>query len=210
MNEFWESNFLGKRTIWGWQPADTTLAVKALFRENNINKILIPGFGYGRNAKTFIEDGFDVTGIEISKTAIEISKEHIKGEYRLYHGSVVDMPFGKERYHGIFCYALIHLLKKNERAKLIQDCYDQLEDNGIMVFIMLSINDARYGKGGKISSNTYLTKHGVALFFYDFNSLEKEFGAFGLKVAEEINEPLNSTGNKPAEKFWKVICKKNG
>ena len=87
------------------------------------------------------------------------------------------MPFDKEKYKGIFCYALIHLLNKNERAKLIRDCYDQLEDNGIMVFIMLSINDGRYGKGMKMGRNTYLTKHGITIYLYDPHSWEKKFGA---------------------------------
>ena len=210
MKEFWESNFQDKQMMWGLQPVNATLEAKALFQKNNINKILIPGFGYGRNAKTFIDDEFDVTGIEISKTAIDLAKIHLNGNYKLYHGSVGDMPFDQEKYKGIFCYALIHLLNKKEREKLIQDCYDQLETNGIMIFIALSTNDARYGKGEKISRNTYLTKHGVELFFYDSTTLEKEFGVYGLVETEEINEPIKIPSEKPSEKFWKIICKKVG
>lgn len=209
MEEFWESNFQDKKTIWGLQPADATLEAKALFQKNDLNKILIPGFGYGRNAKTFIDNGFDVTGIEISKTAIGLAKDYLKGDYELYHGSVADMPFDQKKYNGIYCYALIHLLNKNEREKLIQNCYNQLQDRGLMIFIALSTEDARFGKGEKISRNTYLTKHGIELFFYDSDTLEKEFGAYGLIRTEEISEPLISTGKKPSEKFWKIICKKN-
>jgi len=106
---------------------------------------------------------------------------------------------------GIFCYALIHLLSKKEREKLIQNCYDQLQNNGIIIFIALSINDARYGKGEKISRNTYLTKHGVELFFYDLKTLERKFEAYGLIETEEINEPVKITSEKPSQKFWKII-----
>jgi len=210
MKEFWESNFQDKQMMWGLQPADATLEAKTLFQKNKIQKILIPGFGYGRNAKTFIDDGFDITGIEISKTAIDLAKNYVMGEYKLYNGSVADMPFDQENYKGIFCYALIHLLNKKERKKLIQDCYDQLETNGIMIFIALSTNDARYGKGDIISRNTYHTKHGVELFFYDSDTLEREFGAYGLMETEEINEPVKNTSDKPSQKFWKIICKKVG
>lgn len=66
---------------------------ESVISEKQRKKILIPGFGYGRNAKTFIDNGCDVTGIEISKTAIDLAKEHLKGNYKLYHGSVADMPF---------------------------------------------------------------------------------------------------------------------
>src|SRR5690606_41449533 len=65
--------------MWGEEPAEVTLEVNSLFLENNFTNILIPGFGYGRNAKIFIENGFNVTGIEISETAIAISRDYIQG-----------------------------------------------------------------------------------------------------------------------------------
>ena len=73
--EFWEFNFQDKKIMWGLQPADVTLEAKALFRKNNIDKILIPGFGYGRNAKIFIEVAFSVRGIELSKTVFDLAKK---------------------------------------------------------------------------------------------------------------------------------------
>jgi 2-polyprenyl-3-methyl-5-hydroxy-6-metoxy-1,4-benzoquinol methylase len=90
-----------------------------------VKNILIPGVGYGRNAQIFIENGIKVTGIEISKTAIELARKHYGTDINIYHGSVADMPFDNSRYEGIFCYALIHLLDSQEREKLIHDCYNQ-------------------------------------------------------------------------------------
>tara|TARA_B100001059_G_C17745495_1_gene534042 strand:+ start:1136 stop:1258 length:123 start_codon:yes stop_codon:yes gene_type:complete len=40
--------------------------------------------------------------------------------------------------------------------------------------------------------------------------LEKEFGAYGLVKAEEINEPIKIPSDTPSEKFSKIICKKVG
>ena len=208
MTEFWESSFRDKQEMWGLEPADSAIGTLELFKKYGLNKILIPGFGYGRNAKIFTDNGFKVTGIEISETAIDLAKKHFGDSIKVYHGSVSSMPFDQELYDGIFCYALIHLLNAEERIRLIEDCYNQLKPNGYMVFVAISKMDLRYGNGKEISKDTFETKHGVTLFFYDSYSIKSEFGNWGLIDAEEINEPKMNLGDKPSQKFWYIICKK--
>ena len=118
------------------------------------------------------------------------------------------MPFDQELYNGIFCYALIHLLNDEERIKLIADCYNQLEPNGYMVFVAISKMDSRYGEGRKVRKDTFETKHGATLFFYDSESVKTEFGSYGLIKSEEINEPKTNVGNKPSQKYLLITCRK--
>ena len=120
--EFWENSFSEKQEMWGFEPAVSAVLVKDFFLEKAVKNVLIPGIGYGRNAQIFRENGITVTGIEISKTAIEMAKKHYGTGMTIHHGSVTDMPFDNGRYDGIFCHALIHLLDSNERKKLIRDC----------------------------------------------------------------------------------------
>ncbi|MCG6191483.1 class I SAM-dependent methyltransferase [Maribellus maritimus] len=208
MTEFWEESFKDKKEMWGFEPADSAIATTELFKNIGLNKILIPGFGYGRNAKIFIDQGFDVTGIEISETAIDLAKKHYGDDLKIHHGSVSEMPFDQYLYDGIYCYALIHLLNESEREKLINDCYNQLNTNGYMVFIAISKLDARYGNGEEISKDTFKTGHGVNLFFYDADSVKKEFGDYGLIKSEEISEPSMNVDNKPSQRFIQIICRK--
>lgn len=65
-----ETVFAEKQTIWGFEPTLSAIFAKDYFVRLGIKNVLIPGVGYGRNAKLFIEHGMSVTGIEISKTAI--------------------------------------------------------------------------------------------------------------------------------------------
>jgi len=174
-----------------------------------LKKILIPGFGYGRNAKIFTDNGFNVTGIEISETAINLAKKYYGDNIRVYHGSVNDMPFDQELYDGIYCYALIHLLSAKERIKLITDCYNQLRPNGHIVFVAISKMDTRYGEGKEIIKDTFETRHGVKLFFYDSDSVETEFGNYGLIEAKEITEPAKNIENKPSQRFLQISCRKD-
>eukprot|EP01132_Coremiostelium_polycephalum_P010805 gene10805-13228_t len=172
--EFWESAFGEKQEMWGFDPAKSAVLTKDFFVEKSVKNILIPGIGYGRNAQVFKENGMTVTGIEISKTAIEMAKKHYGTDMVIHHGSVTDMPFDKNQYDGIFCYALIHLLGSSEREKLIRDCYDQLQENGYMVFTMISKKAPTYGQGKQISKDRYEIFEGAQLFFYDQASIKSE------------------------------------
>jgi hypothetical protein len=52
--------------MWGFEPSDSAIPAKDFFLEKKIKDILLPGVGYGRNAKVFLENGIKVTGIENS------------------------------------------------------------------------------------------------------------------------------------------------
>lgn len=209
MTEFWEASFRDKQEMWGWNPADSAVSTLELFKQHGLNKILIPGFGYGRNAKIFTENGFTVTGIEISETAIDLAKKQFDDTIKIYTGSVYSMPFDQDSYDGIFCYCLLHLLTAEERLKFINDCYTQLKPDGYMVFVSISKLDFRYGQGKEIGKDTFESWPGLNLFFYDLESIKSEFGNHGFIDAEMVNEPIIDLGDRPSQKFWYITCKKN-
>ncbi len=197
--EFWESAFVEKQEMWGHEPSSSAFIALDHFKETGARSVLVPGYGYGRNAHVFVENDMEVTGIEISRTAIELARKHKGDTVHVYHGSVVDMPFDTKKYDGIFCYALIHLLDAAERRKLIADCYEQLADNGCMVFVAISKKSPTYGQGRYIEQDRYEIFEGVKMYFYDEASIEQEFGPYGLERLTEITE------NFP---FYLITCKK--
>jgi len=200
MTEFWEEAFKDKQEIWGLNPAKSSVITKDFFVGQKVKSVLIPGIGYGRNAQIFRDNGMTVTGIEISETAIELGKKHFGNEMKIYHGSVTEMPFDNNLYDGIFCYGLIHLLDKSERTKLIQDCYNQLTENGFMVFTAITKQAVTYGQGTNIGKDRFEMFGGVKIFFYDSKTIAEEFGKSGLLEITEVTE------NYP---FHLIKCKKN-
>lgn len=200
MTEFWEKAFNDKQEMWGFTPAKSAELTKQLFVENKVKSVLIPGIGYGRNAQIFKDSGIDVTGIEISKKAIELAEKHFGTDMNIFHGSVTEMPFDDKKYNGIFCHALIHLLDTKERAKLIKDCYNQLTKNGYMVFTAITKNAPNFGKGKLISKDRYELHEGAKIFYYDIASVQTEFENVGLFEIIDLNE------NQP---MYLIKCKKN-
>ena len=207
MSEFWEGKYKSIGLLWTFEPADSAVRTRDLFAENDIRKVLIPGVGYGRNGRLFVESGFEVTGIEISETAIQLARENGL-EFPIYHGSVNQMPFDDTEYDGIFCFALIHLLNQNDRRNFLENCYNQLRQGGIMVFVVVSKEYKLYGNGKLVSIDRFRIDKGLIVFFYDSASIEKEFGKFGLVECHEIDEPVKHLENEEPMKFYQVVCRK--
>ena len=200
--EFWETMFDEKQAMWGFTPTDSALMARDSFTQAGIKEVLIPGVGYGRNAKVFLDAGMSVTGIEISETAIGLARAHGL-TFPIHHGSVSDMPFDDAMYDGIFCFGLIHLLDAGGRAKLIRDCTRQLRPGGEMIFTLVTKEALMYGQGKKLGEDWYERQPGLAMYFYDEESVQREFGGAGIVQSVHVVEA--TAGAMP---FINVFCKK--
>ncbi|GEK33369.1 class I SAM-dependent methyltransferase [Kurthia sibirica] len=208
MSEFWEESFKENREMWGFKAADSTVKTKERFLENKVKTVLIPGFGYGRNAKVFMENGMEVEGIEISDTAIQLARTH-QITVPIYHGGITSMPFNDKKYDGIYSYALLHLLPTGERQQFIKDCYEQLEDGGLMVFVTISQESPMYAKGKKIAENYFEIMPNLTMYFYNEQAIQKDFAEVGLKKVEKIIEPHKENPDKEPFIFTMITCQKS-
>jgi SAM-dependent methyltransferase len=207
MREYWEAKFKAEGPLWDYFPSDSAIRTIDIFKSNKLNKILIPGFGYGRNAKIFIENGFEVTGIEISNSAIKLAKANGL-KCVIHNGSVTSLPFDNKKYDGIFCYALIHLLNKTERKGFLKSCFNQLKNNGIMIFTVASTKMSMYGTGKVLSKDRFEISAGLKVFFYDPESVMREFSPYGTIEYDEIEEPIKFMENQDPIKMLFVKCTK--
>lgn len=207
MDNFWEKTFQKIGALWSFEPADSALFTRDEFLKNNYLKILIPGVGYGRNARPFAESGFEVTGIEISATAIRLARENGL-DFRIHHGSVLQMPFDRDIYDSIYCYALLHLFNQNQRIQILKNCFSQIRPGGSMVFVVVSKNYKMYGKGKPVSTDRFWIENGLTVFFYDSISVEKEFSPLGLVEYREMEEAVKHMPDEEPMKFWLVVCRK--
>jgi SAM-dependent methyltransferase len=204
---YWDMRFKNERAMWKYDPSESAYRAVEQFKMENINDILIPGFGYGRNAMLFLDQGFSVTGIEISRSAIELAREN-GIDCPIHNGSVTMMPFDKKCYQGIFCYALIHLLNKNDRRIFLKACYNQLMPGGVMIFSIASKTTSLYGSGKYISKDRYEIAKGLTAFFYDSDSVISEFSKVGMIGFEDIEEPVKFMKGEEPVKLIYVICRK--
>jgi SAM-dependent methyltransferase len=181
MNTFWEERFFKEGRIWGDTPSRTAVYAIDLFKKAGVHKVLVPGSGYGRNAGAFAREGFLVTGIEISKTAVTLARQNTRGVHYL-HGPVEDMPFDDGMFDGIYCFNVLHLFRKDARAAFLQRCREQLKDGGVMFFVVFSDREPSFGTGREVEENTFESKPGREVHYYSEEDLISEFR--GLEVRE--------------------------
>lgn len=75
----------------------------------------------------------------------------------------------------------------------------------MMFFTAITKDASTYGVGEKLGTDRYRTKDNVNLYFYDKDTIQEEFGEFGLIEAVKIDEGANG---RPSTKFWKIVCKR--
>jgi SAM-dependent methyltransferase len=206
VTEFWETAFTKMQLAWGLEPTESACLAGDYFARAGVKDVLIPGIGYGRNAKPFLQRGMSVTGIEISETAIALARSQLGLEIPIVHGSVTDMPFDQRQYAGIFCYGLVYLLDAPGREKLIRDCYRQLSPGGHMIFTLISKKAPMYGQGPRLGEDWYERLPNLPMYFYDAESAKREFGPYGLLELSEIDEPSHAGASLP---FLNVICRRD-
>lgn len=207
--EFWDQLFKDIDLMWGKEPAASAHYALQIFKEEKRNKILIPGFGYGRNGKLFYDNGFDITGIEIAPYAIELAHNAFQLPITIYCGSVNDMPFDEEEYDGIYCHALVHLLNKKERNQFMHHCLHQMKPGGLMLFSIISTESSLFGQGKRISNNRYALPNGVTVYFYSVESAADEFKKYGQTEVFELDEPIAFKNNEPPLKMLMVKIRKS-
>lgn len=206
MTEVWEATFADKQMMWGAEPARSALFARDVFERAGAKDILLPGIGYGRNARPLLERGMAVTGIEISKTAIGLARSELALDIPIHHGSVTDMPFDTRTYDGVFAYGLLYLLDADARQKFIADCHRQTRPGGTMIFTVISKKAPMFGRGTKLGEDWYEVHPGVQMFFYDEASITRAFAEHGSIELSEMDEPAGP-GGTVVFPFIEVVCR---
>ncbi len=190
MKDYWEKRYIREEKIWGITPSKTAEYALKLFRDNKVQKILIPGSGYGRNSRLFSENGFDVTGIEISKKAFYIAQK-FDPLTKFYNGSVLDMPFDNNIYDGVYCHNTLHLFLKNERVLFLKNCNSQLRNNGFVFYAVFSEKENSYGKGKEIEKHTFESKPGRPIHYFSETDLIEHFREYSIIKAGFLKDKEN-------------------
>lgn len=172
--EYWDRRFLDGGTIWGDTPSKTANHALELFTRYKLKKILVPGAGYGRNTKLFTDANLEVTGIEISESALNIAKS-FNPKTQFFQGSVLDMPFDDEKYDGIYSCNVLHLFLKDDRISFLRKCFKQLRTKGFVYFVVFSDKERSFGKGKRIEENTYESKPWRPTHYFTEIDLKEHF-----------------------------------
>jgi SAM-dependent methyltransferase len=171
---YWDSRFKAEGMIWGEQPSKTAGMALDLFRGQDVNKLLVPGSGYGRNTRLFTASGFAVTGVEISPVACGIAAG-FDPQTRVFNSSVLDMTDDTEIYDAVYCFNVLHLFREVQRKQFIGQCLGRIKANGLMFFTVFSEVEESFGKGQSVEWNTFESKPGRPVHYFTEEDLRNHF-----------------------------------
>jgi 2-polyprenyl-3-methyl-5-hydroxy-6-metoxy-1,4-benzoquinol methylase len=205
--DYWNTQFSKHRYIWGESPSKSAEIALSLFRRHKVNKILVPGSGYGRNSKLFSTAGFDVTGIEISEAACALAQEYDPAT-KLYHGSFLDDNLEQGPYQGIYCFNVLQLFLKPDRIRFVQKSAQLLSPKGLMFFTGISDQDASFGQGKQMEENTFAVKPDKILHFFTLEDLKMHFEGFKILEVGDLEDQVSHTlyGLKSYQIRYVLVC----
>ena len=186
--EYWNKRFQEGGRIWGDAPSRTAEHALDLFGRHNVRTLLIPGSGYGRNARFFSSAGLVVAGIEISETACEMACEHDPLTV-FFEASALDMSFLVGHFDAVYCFNTLHLFPEEERGLLIQECAAKLRDGGLLFFTVFSEEEPSFGKGPEVEPNTFESKAGRPVHYFTEYDLVSHFSEFDVIETGLVEDP---------------------
>jgi SAM-dependent methyltransferase len=190
--DYWNSQFSQYNHIWGETPSKSAGIALSLFRQHQVNRILVPGSGYGRNTKLFSTSGFDVTGIEISEEACALAREFDPAT-KLHNGSFLDDSFVPGQYQGIYCFNVLQLFLKADRIRFVHRSAQLLSPGGLMFFTGISDQDESCGQGKEVEENTFAVKPDKILHYFTLEDLKLHFEGFKILEVGDLEDQVSHT-----------------
>lgn len=187
---FWNNRYQKEGQIWGETPSMCAIAVKNRLQSGNIIDI---GCGYGRDSIYLAEAGFQVTGVDISETAIDLCRElaREKGDESQFCLKE-DMIFETHRDYfdaAISNRALHLMIHAEERRKFIDEIYHVLKSGGLLSLAARSVKDPTRPDSHKDIEEPAEVRPGHWVKFFtpeEFRvSFEKQFKIISLNEVKE-------------------------
>ena len=212
----WEEYYSNLNNLPDWlkKPVPFIVDSLSLFKKHGTQMILDLGCGAGRNSIYLGKEGFDVVGMDTSRTALKKTKAWSKIEgipnVTVLRASMTQLPFIRQTFHAVISVSVIHHALKKDIQKTIQEIRRILKNNGLFIANLLSTKDHRYGSGEKLENETFKVmeefKEKQFQEVHHFFSRKEILTLLG-KFEKTHIEPLQSRTEQP-NKYWKVIAAK--
>jgi SAM-dependent methyltransferase len=160
----WDEIFQRSPGQLGEMPAEAAILLWDAVRRRGGKRVLDLGCGAGRNLVYLAREGFDVSGTDISDTAIALSRENLARAGLTADVRLADMaaqPYEDGTFDGVLSASVLH---HNTRARMeagLAEIGRVLRSGGVGAITINSTNDRKRGHGKEIEPDTYLVTEGL-------------------------------------------------
>jgi ubiquinone/menaquinone biosynthesis C-methylase UbiE len=210
LDKDWEKNIYSKGKHLNLYPYDLVVSIVArkFFNipagKRKKIRVLDLGCGAGNNSKFLAENGFNVYGIDGSKSAIKICRERFKKwnlSAEFIQGDFVKLPYRNNFFDLIVDRESLYANSFNSILNIINEVYKKLKTNGLFISFIFNTFHHQIHLGQKIEKNTYgdfkkgsyFYKAGIA-HFTNLKEVSEIFADF--KIENIIRHSLIESYNK--------------
>ena len=181
--------------------------LKEIEQRSSGSAVLELGCGRGRDTQILTERGISVVAIDQSTCALAEAALRVSDCQFLNQDIRAPLPVGSTPYPVIIASLCLHYFNWLETQKIVAQIRSVLEDSGLLICRLNSLNDLNYGASGnpQIEPNFYRVGANTKRFF-DSESILNLFGA-GWEVKSMMEQTINRY-EKP-KVVWEVSVLKS-
>lgn len=129
------------------KPSEEAVAMMYRWKRQGCKKVLDIGCGKGRHALLFAQNGFEVSAIDISASAVEETLQALSAYSAVCHVSRADMrdlPFDDGTFDAVFSYLTINHSDTAGVRKIVNEMHRVLKPGGEVFFTLGSSENPSY------------------------------------------------------------------
>jgi len=191
-SSYWDVHYAEHGARWGRLPAISAEETWWRLRGTGARRVLVAGCGYGRHAAYFARLGLDTTGLDSSRTAIDMAHAFALEdglELVLSCASATRMPFPTAAFDAVYDHALLHHLCAPDRQLAIAEYRRVLRPHGLLVVSVLSEQDPENGIGPELEPGTFRGADGRLEHFFGMQELASALDGFAIESLVGLREP---------------------
>jgi SAM-dependent methyltransferase len=184
MTEYFEKLYREATCKWGLKPDFILVNFLELFPKGCVLDL---GMGEGRNAIFLAEKGFDVEGVDISKTAVDrclqLAKER-NVNIRAHVGDLKLFKIPKDKYSLIVAAgASLNFFKRSEIEEIVSRIRNGIKKGGFVYLSVISTDEPLYknlrSTQTPIEENTlYISRIGTYVHYFTYEEVRELFPEF--------------------------------
>jgi SAM-dependent methyltransferase len=157
----WEEDYTRRGILW----SGVTHGLPEL---SSGSRVLELGCGNGKTLSVMIQRRWDVTAIDLSCTAVTLSRNVVNGsataDVMVADGRFT--PVKNNSFNAVFSVHVIGHLHEPDRHEIAREVTRILKPGGILFFCDFSTEDFRYGKGQKTEPSTFKRGTNISTHYF--------------------------------------------
>ena len=170
------------------RPWKGTISNRTPFPFKKGDKVLDIGCGNGKTSSALIEEGYDVTGIDISDTAVEACKGSYGDKMKVICAPCDSIPLNDGSMDGTVMIHVLEHLDEDELKSTVKELIRVLRTDPKIFVRVFHTDDMRSERGERIDDRTIIRGNGIRYRYFTETELKDIFSEFHCISMERIDE----------------------